>query len=140
MLYMQFPDALVSPRLRSLTRDLDAWFGAMAEGPKGPAPLQFVDDGSAFVIEGDVPGVKSDAVKLEVTARGYSLSIDAPAPKFEGARVLHRERTAMSVSHRAQFPADVDVDKVTARLENGALRIVFPRAAVVAPRLIPVEG
>lgn len=91
-----------------------------------------------FVIEAEMPGVTRD--ELEVTVEGNQLTIVGrrTAETVEG-RFLLRERGS-GMEYRRVFELDpaLDTNRVTARLEQGLLTLVLPKAQELQPRRIPV--
>jgi HSP20 family protein len=106
-----------------------------------PFPLNVWHDENAVYVEGDLPGVKADALDVTVTG-GDRLSIRAerPAPeKAEGTTWLRAERSAGSYARIIGLPVLVDAEKVEASLVNGVLKVTLPKIAAVKPRTVPVK-
>jgi len=98
------------------------------------------DRGDAYVLEADVPGATPESIKLDVTAKGFTLSIETTVARPSGLEARRLERASEKLSERVELPAAIDPDKVTATLLNGALTIVFPKASEQPPRRIAVSG
>jgi len=72
----------------------------------------------------DVPGVKKDAVKLEV--EGTELRVEAPRDEHIGYR------------RAFTLPRQVDPAGISAQMNNGVLHLVLPRAEAFSRRVIEI--
>ncbi|MCS7090000.1 MAG: Hsp20/alpha crystallin family protein [Verrucomicrobiota bacterium] len=91
-----------------------------------------------FVIEAEMPGVNREG--LEVLLEGHELTIRGRrCPETGEGRYLVRERD-IGLEYRRRFELDpaLDPSKVSARLEQGLLTLVLPKAEAFQPRRIPV--
>ena len=91
-----------------------------------------------YVLEAEMPGVTKEG--LEITVENGELAI-----------VGHRQRTARSgqplyresrdMDYRRVFELDpsIDVSKISAKVEQGVLRLTLPKAESVKPRKITVS-
>lgn len=86
-----------------------------------------------------VPGFTADQIKIDVTPETLSLSGSRADKLPGGAKLLRRERPTLEFSRSFQFPHAVDVDAVSARLENGILSVTLPKRPEVQPRSIKVQ-
>jgi HSP20 family protein len=102
-------------------------------------PVNLYDDGAAFLVRTEIPGVNKDSV--EVTAAGDQLTI-------RGERVLatvdpeasyHRRECVGGQFRRiVTLPQAVDADAVKASFKNGVLEVLMPRVPERRPRKIAV--
>jgi len=81
-----------------------------------------------FVLEADLPGVKSEDVKVEVKddqllLRGRRSSDQT---RTDG-RFYCRERSFGDFSRRMALPESVDKDRIQAEFNNGVLRVILPK-------------
>lgn len=87
-----------------------------------------------------VPGVKRE--DLEVRVEGRVLCLEGErraAPLPEGAQQVRRERWSGRFRKVVSLPAEVDVDRVAARLRDGLLVVELPRPAGAGQREVRVE-
>lgn len=115
-------------------RDLDDWIAAEHEVLGWPA-AELKEANGAFQVDVTLPGFA--AKEVEVTATPTELIVHAASKqerKGEDEYVVWSEFGSNDVYRRFGFPTSVDVDKVTARLENGILKVMAPKAASLAPQ------
>lgn len=131
-------------------RQMDALFDTLDTGwSRGPGwsanatafpAASLYDQGSELVLSADVPGVAPDAIDLQVTARGLTVSGERKVEAPQGYKVHRQERTSYRFSRSFQLPVKVDADRVTAEVRNGVLTVRLPKAAEVQPRRITING
>lgn len=116
---------------------LDAWARLATRPEPGPA-LSVVDDGEAYVVTAEVPGLC--AADLMVEATGHTLTVSAKRTRSvpEGFKPTRLERPEWSFDRTWRLPDAVDVDGITATLSDGIATIRAPKRAEVLPRSIPV--
>ena len=132
-------------------RPLDSWFQPLLAEPFGfklqvndcSIPVSLSDDGDAFYLKAELPGVARDSIQVEI--KGAVVSINATYPKadtnsvtpsvdknessaVDNERVLLCDELHQGVHTRVIKLADeVDSNKVTAQLESGVLSLMLPR-------------
>lgn len=108
----------------------------------GVFPLvNLTEDKDNYYVRAELPGVKADELDIQVTGNNLAISgerkISAAA---EGARYHRREREAGTFSRMIGLPGDIDTAKVNAKLQNGILTVVVPKAEVAKPKQIAVSS
>lgn len=100
----------------------------------------------AHIISVDVPGVRREDVKVEVEENSRVLRVSGERQadeEKEGERWHRAERAAGRFWRRFRMPAGADVDRVSARLEDGVLTVTVPKVAGHRgrePRVISIAG
>ena len=101
--------------------------------------LNLTEDKDQYHVRAELPGVKADDLDIQVTGRNLSISGERKiATEDESAKYHRREREAGTFSRMIGFPGEVDTGKVEAKLENGILTIVVPKAEIAKPKQITV--
>ena len=101
--------------------------------------LNVYDDGDAFHVRAELPGLRKD--RLDISVAGDVLTVKAERPPEEGIGSYHRrERRFGSYSRSVTLPDAVDVDHVHASYNNGVLEVLLPRAPESRPRKIAIES
>jgi HSP20 family protein len=79
---------------------------------------------------------------LDIQCTGKNITISGERrihPENENARYHRREREAGKFSRVLTMPSDIDSDRIEARLENGVLTVMVPKAEAAKPRQIKVN-
>lgn len=95
--------------------------------------IQENDDG--YVVDINIPGVPADKLDLTMTARNLIIRGERTSP--EGS-YFRQERMGGAFQRVLSLNVPVDRDKVTARSENGIVRVLLPKAQEVRPRKISI--
>jgi HSP20 family molecular chaperone IbpA len=109
-----------------------------------PARSPFVDiyeTADGLTVVADLPGVPADAVQVQVERGVLTLVGRASAEDLSGWRPIHEGLNLGGEFFRAFALSDeVDREKITARLANGVLTVVLPKAPQARTRKIPIQG
>jgi HSP20 family protein len=98
-----------------------------------------IDTDDAYVVEMELPGVKSDDINIEVN--GNELTVTGEIKQRERKGVLRRgTRRVGEFLYRVALPGDLDPDNVEARLAEGVLTIRVPKSEAAKPRRIEITG
>lgn len=102
--------------------------------------INLYDDGNAFLLRAEVPGI--DKETLEITAKGTEVTLrgerNITSPGTE-ASFHRREREAGKFRRTVTLPQPVDADGIKASYKAGVLEVVVPRAAEAKPRKIAIS-
>ncbi len=121
---------------RDLERVAQQAFGTAAR----PAvmPMDAWRDGEQFVVEFDLPGVKTDSLDLDVERN--VLTVRAERPGLDQSREMVSAERPRGVFSRQLFLGDsLDVDKIDANYHDGVLRLTIPVAEKAKPRRIEIS-
>jgi HSP20 family protein len=106
----------------------------------GVFPLvNLTENKDKYFVRAELPGVKADELDLQVTGNKLAISGERKiTAEDESAKYHRREREAGTFSRMIGLPGEVDSDKVEAKLENGVLTVVVPKAEIAKPKQISV--
>ncbi len=102
--------------------------------------LNLTEDADKFYLRAELPGVKSDALDIQATGKTICISGERRIPEENtSARYHRREREAGKFSRIMAMPSDIDADRIEAKLQNGILTVMVPKAEAAKPRQIKVN-
>ncbi len=92
-----------------------------------------------YLVTAELPGVKKDDIKIDIDKNRLSISAEVrkESEEKEDGRILRKERFYGSASRSFAFETDIDESAASAKVENGVLKVVLPKAAsAVSKRLV----
>lgn len=88
------------------------------------------DEGEAFVVKAEVPGLKKEDLTIEVTEDGIEISGESSSEKEENeGGFLRKERHYTKFQRALPFPEKIVPDKADAELKDGLLTVKVQKAA-----------
>lgn len=102
-------------------------------------PIDIYESGDDLVLRADLPGVKLESVDVQV--QDNRLTIFGRVADFipPEARVLHQEFQVGDYLRSFILSDQVDHSRIVARLNNGLLEVVLPKAPRAQARRIQVK-
>ena len=100
------------------------------------------ESNNAFMISADLPGVKKSDIEVKVEENTLILIANRHIDNSDTNEKFHyNERRSGTFSRSFKLPKTVKEEKITAKLDNGVLSIVIPKAedAIKSNRLITVK-
>ena len=91
-----------------------------------------------YLIVADLPGVPHDGVQIRFENGELSLEAgrqDEQKGEYIGAEIVHADYRRLF-----RIPETVDSEKIDAKLQNGVLHLVLPKASKARPRQISVKA
>jgi HSP20 family protein len=121
-------------RLTRENRDADR---AQAEQFIAP-PASVIEAGNGYTLELEMPGVTKDGLDISVENNELTIIGRRSLPKVEGTLIHHESRPD---NFRRTFELDpsIDADKISAKIEQGLVRLTLPKAEHVKPRKVTVS-
>jgi HSP20 family protein len=115
-------------------------FDPSAEAATSWVPLADVSEtDDAYLIEVDLPGVKSKDINIEVV--GNELLITGEVKQTERKGLLRRkQRRVGEFEFRIVLPQEVDDDRIEANLADGVLTVRVPKRETKSRRVNVTEG
>lgn len=102
-------------------------------------PIDIFDNGEGLVLRADLPGVSGETLDLQVQDNKLTLFGRVAPQAPEGARLIHQEYRVGDYLRSFILSEDVDHERISAKLVNGVLEVVLPRAPQAEPRRISVK-
>lgn len=125
--------AAVDPR-----RGLDGRHGLLWTG-QGPV-VRMHDDGEAWLVSMDVPGLTAEDVEVTVQEDRLTLQGHRKLDPPEGWKAHRQERGSWEFSRTFALPGAVDAEGASATVKDGVLTLTLPRLPEVRPRAIAVRS
>jgi len=137
--------------MRRITEELDRGFAPREDLPWMPelyprmwAPqLEVFERNEKFVVRVDLPGLKKEDVKIEVTHDQLTIEGERQLEKEEKDEGSYRtERTYGRFFRRIEIPEYVKAENAAATFKNGVLEIEMPAIPVpeVKKRTVEITG
>jgi HSP20 family protein len=109
-----------------------------------PAPAYVAPDvnifesGDAYYLEAEMPGVGKEGLEITVEDQEIALVGRRGAEPASG-QVLVRERRGADYRRVFELDPSIDVDRITAKIDQGMVTVTLPKSERVKPRKIAVE-
>ncbi len=97
------------------------------------------DNGDHFEIRAEAPGLSKEDINVKIQGNYLELSGSQKSDAPEGYKVHRVERHPAAFTRSFTLPADVDVEKVEAGLQNGILTMTLPKAEAAKPKQIDIK-
>ena len=89
------------------------------------------DDGSAYILEAELPGFKKEDIRLDLKDRLLTISASRKTEPGEQRSYVLQERK--SIAFRRSFDVTgINEDAISATYENGLLRLTMPKMQATA--------
>jgi HSP20 family protein len=135
--------------MRRFTEDMDRFFEGAGPGwTTGSSmgiwspPIEITEQDGQLMISAELPGVKKDDVKVELSPEGLMISGERKREQEERRGGMYRsERSYGSFLRTIPIPDDAQTDEAKATFEDGILKISVPVPETKQRRReIPIEG
>ena len=102
--------------------------------------INLTEDKHRYYVCAELPGIKSDAIDVQVTGRNLTISGERSIPsEGENVKYHRRERDAGKFSRVIGLPGDIDADNVEAKMVNGVLTVAVAKSEAAKPKQISVH-
>ncbi|MFO8089658.1 MAG: Hsp20/alpha crystallin family protein [Desulfatiglandaceae bacterium] len=112
------------------------------EPASGVFPLMNVtEDKNSYYVRAELPGIKAE--DLNISATGDSLTVEGERKLPDenlGATYHRRERDSGRFSRILTLPGMVDAEAINAKMADGVLTVVLPKAEAAKPKQISVKA
>ena len=130
-----------------LRREMDRVLNSFARSGNGRSfgmgtypPVNVWEDGQAFYVEAEIPGVDIKDVELQVVGNELTIRGKREACCGEDATFHRRERATGEFGRTVTLPTEVNSDKVEAVLKDGVLTVTLPKAEEARAKKISVKA
>jgi HSP20 family protein len=104
-------------------------------------PVDVYDGKEEVLLKADLPGVKPDAVQVELDENVLTIRGERPSDFAPEERRYHRvERPTGSFERSIALPQGVLADRIEATFDDGILTVRIPKAEEVKPKRITVQA
>jgi HSP20 family protein len=126
---------------RQMDRLYQGLFSPHARPAAGVFPLiNLTEAKNRYTVRAELPGLSSEELDIQATVNTLSLAGERKIPAEDsGAKYHRRERESGRFSRLISLPGEINPDQVEARLVNGILTVVVPKAEAHQPRQINVR-
>ena len=123
--------------MNTLTRENRDGDRAQAEQFVAP-PASVIEAGDGYTLEVEMPGVNKDGLDISVENNELTITARRSFPAVEGTLIHHESRQE---KFRRTFDLDpsIDANKISAKIDQGLVRLTLPKAEHVKPRKIAVS-
>jgi len=131
--------------LERLRLEMERMAGGAAEAGLGGVdtgvfpPLRVTEDKDNLYVRAEVPGIATADLDLSIEAETLTISGERKQREIGDKASYHRRELQYGKFNRAlTLPTKINVERVTARVEDGILTITLPKAKEVKPKRIAV--
>ncbi|MFN9746735.1 MAG: Hsp20/alpha crystallin family protein [Betaproteobacteria bacterium] len=92
--------------------------------------IDLSDNGEAYLLKADIPGVAKDDIEVRIDGRQVTLSAEVrheQSTPGNGGRTLRSERRHGFASRSFTLDSSIDEGKAEARYRNGVLELTLPK-------------
>ena len=97
-----------------------------------------LDSGDKYVLTADLPGIRDDEVKVNVTGRQVEISAEHKETNEEKSKnYVKNERSVIKYKRILTVPEKVTESGITAKMNNGTLTVELPKKSSIKKDKIP---
>ncbi len=123
---------------RQLDRLVNEVYGTSAR--PAAMPIDAYRKGETFVVEFDLPGVKSDSIDLTVEKNVLTVHAERVLTAEDGVELLVAERPQGTFSRQLFLGETLDTERINANYSDGVLRLEIPVAEHAKPRKVEISS
>jgi HSP20 family protein len=101
-------------------------------------PASVTEIGAGYMLEIEMPGVKKDVLEISVENNELTIMGRRSLPAVEGT-LVHREWRPENFRRVFELDPSIDANKISAKIDQGLVRLTLPKAEHVKPRKITVS-
>jgi HSP20 family protein len=138
----KFNDNLYDPfaTLRDLQREVNSIFNSYERSADIFPAVNIHSNSNELILTAELPGVAPEAIDISVVQGQLTLTGEKESKQdSEGDKCHRQERFQGKFSRSFRLPFDVNNEKVTAKYQDGILKITLPRQEETKPKKIKVS-
>jgi HSP20 family protein len=101
-------------------------------------PASVTEIGDGYMLEIEMPGVKKDGLDISIENNELTVIGRRSLPAVEGASI-HYESRPENFRRTFELDPSIDAGRISAKIEQGLVRLTLPKAEHVKPRKITVS-
>jgi HSP20 family protein len=102
--------------------------------------MDIVETEKAYELTAELPGMAEQDVDVELADGVLTIAGEKKSEHEENRKGVYRvERSYGKFQRRFALPADVEADKVEARVKDGVLRLVLPKAETAGSKVKKIQ-
>jgi HSP20 family protein len=111
----------------------------MEKRPVFSPATDIYEDEKTIALLADMPGVKQENIDITLENDTLSITGEQCDCEPEGYKSLHQGYRAGVYKRSFSVLADIDSENISAKINNGVLKIVLPKSEKAQPRKIAVQ-
>lgn len=118
-----------------LSRNLDSFFPEYIEDvtreDKLSIPVELHEKENEYLVKAELPGIKKEDLDIDIDETHITIQAKKEEEKQENTKYFKQSEFKYGEFTRSvYFPMEIDVEKTSAKLEHGILKIVAPKKVV----------
>lgn len=118
-----------------LSRNLDSFFPEyledIAREETLSIPVELHEKENEYMVKAELPGVKKEDLDIDIDETHITINAKKEEEHTEETKSCKQSEFKYGeFSRTVYFPAEIDVEKTSAKLEHGVLKIVAPKMVV----------
>ena len=105
----------------------------------GSPQTNLYESGDTFQVIAEVPGLSKEDLNIKIQGNYLELSGTRKSDAPKGYKAHRVERDTATFTRSFTLPAEVDVDKIEAVLQDGLLTLVLPKTDAFKPKQISIS-
>ena len=101
-------------------------------------PASVIEAGEGYTLELEMPGVTKDGLDISVENNELTVVGQRSLPTVQGT-LIHHESRPNNFRRTFELDPSIDADKISAKIDQGLVTLILPKAEHVKPRKITVS-
>lgn len=98
------------------------------------------EEKDSFTVLADMPGVEQKNIDISIEDNVLTISGTQNSQEHDGYELLHRGYKTGLYKRSFSLASDIDHAKISAKMNNGVLRLTLPKSEKAKPRKIEIES